>query len=70
MAADRGCPKPVRVDGLRSRQYAGQPKSNAILVKKKQASASAKIDPLMGAFNAVAWMSPNPASSQPSIFVI
>jgi phage terminase large subunit-like protein len=29
-----------------------------------------KIDPLMAAFNAVAWMSANPAMSQPSIFVI
>jgi hypothetical protein len=36
----------------------------------QQASGSAKIDPLMAAFNAIAWMSANPASSQPSIFVI
>ena len=45
------------------------PKSNAIVITK-QASGTAKIDPLMAAFNAVAWMSANPASSQPSIFVI
>ena len=32
--------------------------------------APAKIDSLMAAFNAVAWMSANPASSQPSIFLI
>ena len=35
-----------------------------------QRSGTAKIDPLMAAFNAVAWMSANPASSQPNIFVI
>jgi phage terminase large subunit-like protein len=40
------------------------------VVITKQASGSAKIDPLMAAFNAVACMSANPASSQPSIFVI
>ena len=42
---------------------------NAIVITK-QASGTAKIDPLMAAFNAVAWMSANPASSQPSICVI
>lgn len=36
----------------------------------KQASGTAKIDPRMAAFNAVAWMSANPATSQPIIFVI
>jgi hypothetical protein len=36
----------------------------------QQASGTAKIDPLMAAFNAIAWMAANPASSQPSIFVI
>ena len=36
----------------------------------KQPSGTEKIDPLMAAFNAVAWMSANPASSQPRIFVI
>src|SRR5436190_2710575 len=46
-----------------------EPKGNAIVITK-QASGAAKIDPLMAAFNAVAWMSANPASSQPSIFVI
>jgi hypothetical protein len=45
-----------------------KPKGNAI-VMTKQASGSAKIDPLMAAFNAIAWMAANPASSQPSIFV-
>jgi phage terminase large subunit-like protein len=46
-----------------------EPKGNAIVITK-QASGTAKIDPLMVAFNAVAWMSANPTSSQPSIFVI
>jgi phage terminase large subunit-like protein len=46
-----------------------EPKGNAIVITK-QVSGTAKIDPLMAAFNAVAWMSANPASSQPSIFVI
>jgi phage terminase large subunit-like protein len=46
-----------------------EPKGNAIVITK-QASGTAKIDPLMAAFNAIAWMSTNPASLQPSIFVI
>jgi hypothetical protein len=46
-----------------------EPKGNPITITK-QASGTAKIDPLMAAFNAVAWMSANPASTQPSIFVI
>jgi len=44
-------------------------KKNAILVTR-QASGSAKIDPLMAAFNAIALMSTNPWSHQASIFVI
>ena len=43
-------------------------KGNAIIITK-QASGTAKIDALMAAFNAVAWMVLNLASSLPSIFV-
>jgi len=46
-----------------------EPKDNAIIITK-QASGSAKIDPRMAAFNAIALMSTNPWSTQPSIFVI
>jgi phage terminase large subunit-like protein len=46
-----------------------EPKGNAITITK-QASGTAKIDPLMAAFNAIAWMSAHPVSSQPSIFMI
>jgi phage terminase large subunit-like protein len=44
-----------------------EPKGKAIIITK-QASGSAKIDPLMAAFNAVAWTASNPASTQRSIF--
>jgi phage terminase large subunit-like protein len=43
-----------------------EPKGKAILVTK-QASGSAKIDPLMAAFNAIALMAMNPRSAQPSV---
>ena len=46
-----------------------EPKGNAILVTK-QASGSAKIDPLMAAFNAIALMVTKPQLSQPSVFWI
>jgi phage terminase large subunit-like protein len=44
-----------------------EPKGNAIIITKQ---ASGTAIPLIAAFNAVARMSANPASSQPSIFVI
>jgi phage terminase large subunit-like protein len=44
-----------------------EPKDNAIIITK-QASGTAKIDPLMVAFNAL--MSMNSWSARPSIFVI
>ena len=45
------------------------PKGNAIVITK-QASGTAKIDPLMAAFNAIALVATNPWSARPSIFVI
>jgi hypothetical protein len=50
-------------------QNLGSAKGDTILVAK-QASGTAKIDTLMAAFNATAWMAANPASTQPSIFWI
>lgn len=44
-----------------------EPKGNAIIITK-QASGTAKIDPLMAAFNAIAWMASNAVPTQPSIF--
>ncbi len=45
-----------------------EPKGNAIVITK-QASGTAKIDPLMATFNAVTLMALNPASQQKALFV-
>ena len=44
-----------------------EPKGNATIISK-EGSSSAEIDPLVAAFNAIAWMASNPASTQRSIF--
>ena len=46
-----------------------EPKGNANVITM-EASGTAKIETLMAAFNAIAWMAANLASSQASIFVI
>jgi phage terminase large subunit-like protein len=46
-----------------------EPRGNAIVINKL-ASGSAKIDPLMAAFNAIALMATHPVPSQPSVFWI
>jgi hypothetical protein len=41
-----------------------------VMVITKQASGTAKIDPLMAAFNAIALRSTNPGSTRPGLFFI
>jgi hypothetical protein len=49
-------------NGLGGGQRPVEPKGNAIIITK-QASGTAKIDPLMAAFNAIAWMAAIPVSA-------
>jgi phage terminase large subunit-like protein len=56
-------------DGLGGRQCPCRAEGERDL-DRQPAVGSAKIDPLMAAFNAIALMSTNPCSSQPSIFLI
>ena len=44
-----------------------EPKGNAIIIITKQASGTAKMDPLTAAFNAIALKSTNPWSAHPSV---
>jgi phage terminase large subunit-like protein len=44
-------------------------KGNAIIITK-WASGTARSDPLMAAFNAIAWMSKNPLSARLGLFII
>jgi phage terminase large subunit-like protein len=53
-------------DGLGEDNARVEPKGDAILATK-QASGSAKINPLMAAFNDIALMDTNPWSAQPSV---
>jgi phage terminase large subunit-like protein len=46
-----------------------EPKGNAIIITE-HACGTAKIDPLMTAFNGIELMSMNPWSTRPSIFMI
>ena len=46
-----------------------EPNGNAIVITK-QASGTAKIEPLVAAFNAVALIASNPASTQPSVLAL
>ena len=65
---DETTPRPSAPEGLVCGQRHGSdPRSNAI-INAQRALGTTKIDPLMAAFNAVAWMASNPASTQPSIF--
>ena len=55
---------------LRLRNARVEPNGNAIVITK-QASGTAKIDPLMAAFNSIALMATNPeGAAVPGIFFV
>jgi hypothetical protein len=55
------------VEGLRLPGNGVKEGGRTAIIITQQASGTAKIDLLVAAFNAIAWMAANPASAQPSM---